>query len=178
MLRSPAALAFLALVLPLEASANTCGQCAQERDLELKIAACTDASKSTSDPSILRWVYRELAAHTGSVARSSRLLPLTCDRSLLGRTKVVRREMEELAHASGAMPGTGLAGLTKAQHVVAINPAGVIDINALTLESHITVFMARIVPDQVLAKLVSFVSFGAFAWRARIDKLSHPAGRK
>jgi hypothetical protein len=117
MLKAPAAFALLALVLPLEASANTFGNCAQQSNLELKIAACTEASRSTSYPWILRWVYRELArAHRERGEIELALASYT--RSLAAREdETVRREMEQLAHASGVMPAMGLAGLTKAEAV-------------------------------------------------------------
>src|SRR5262245_1956433 len=149
MLKAPAALALLALVLPLEASANTFGNCAQQSDLEVKIAACTEASRSTSYPWILRWVYRELArAHRER--GETELAHASYKRSLAAREDAtVRREMEQLAHASAVIPVVGLAALTKAEPAAAFNPARVIDIEALTLESDFTVFMASDVPEDV-----------------------------
>jgi len=96
MLKAPAAFALLALVFPLEASANPFGNCAQQRDLELKIAACTEAAKSTSYPWILRWVYRELARAHGERGEIELALA-SYTRSLAAREdETVRREMEEL----------------------------------------------------------------------------------
>lgn len=43
MLKGSAAFALLALVLALEARASTFGNCAQQSDLQLKIAAATEA---------------------------------------------------------------------------------------------------------------------------------------
>src|SRR5262245_6312809 len=100
MLKAPTAFALLALVLPLEASANTFGNCTQQSDPQLKIAACTAASKSTSYPRILCWVYRELArAHRELGEIELALTSYT--RSLAAwEDESVRREMEQLAHAS------------------------------------------------------------------------------
>ena len=46
---------------PIDASANVFGQCAHLRDSARKIAACTEATRSTPYERILHWVYRELA---------------------------------------------------------------------------------------------------------------------
>jgi hypothetical protein len=61
-------LTLVALILPHTASAqvltssvNVFGQCAHSSSLDIKIAACTEASQTTSYPWILHWVYRELA---------------------------------------------------------------------------------------------------------------------
>jgi len=112
MLKARAAFALLALVLPLEASANTFGNCTQQSDLQLKIAACTEASRSTSYPWILRWVYRELArAHRERGEIELALASYT--RSLAIREdEAVRREMDQLAHAPGVRPAMGLAGVS------------------------------------------------------------------
>jgi len=149
MLKAPTAFALLVLVLPFEASANPFGHCAQQRDLELKIAACAQASRATTYPWILHWVYRELGrAHRER--GETELALASYGRSLAAREdEAVRRELEQLTHAPGVMPGVGLAGLTTAQPVAAIHPARVIDIEALTLESDFTVFMASDVPEDV-----------------------------
>jgi hypothetical protein len=55
------AIAGIAFLSPLQANAEVFGECAHQSDLAMKISACVDASKSTSYPWILRWVYRELA---------------------------------------------------------------------------------------------------------------------
>jgi hypothetical protein len=55
------ALAAPVILAPTVASADVFGQCAHQRDLEKKIAACTAAAKSTVYPKVLHWVYRELA---------------------------------------------------------------------------------------------------------------------
>src|SRR5262249_39263551 len=98
--------------LPLEASANTFGNCTQQSDLQLKIAACTEASRSTSYPWILRWVYRELArAHRERGEIELALASYT--RSLAIREdEAVRREMDQLAPAPGVRPAMGLAGVS------------------------------------------------------------------
>ena len=115
MLKAPAAFALLALVLPLEASANTFGNCAQQSNLELKIAACTEASRSTSYPWILRWVYRELARAVQEVsdARSYDLLEALADAvagDLLRRfaAERVRVRVEKPAVRPGGLDGTGV----------------------------------------------------------------------
>lgn len=147
-LKGPAALALLAFLFPREASANTFGHCARQKDLELKIAACTEASKSTSYPWVLRWVHRELArAHRerGEIA----LAHVNYQRSLAAHEDVaVRREIEELSHPLAAMPAIGLAGSAVAEgQLPAGHPASLVDIGALTVDSDFTVFMRQDVPE-------------------------------
>src|SRR5262245_58221407 len=56
------ALTVLPPVVPVdEARADVFGQCAHQRNLDMKIASCIEASNSTSYPWILQWVYRTLA---------------------------------------------------------------------------------------------------------------------
>jgi hypothetical protein len=55
------AIAGIALLSPLQVSAEVFGECAHQTNFDKKIASCTQASKSTSYPWILQWVYRELA---------------------------------------------------------------------------------------------------------------------
>ena len=55
------AVVVIGLLSPREVSANVLGICAHHWDLDKKIASCIEASKSTSYPWILQWVYRELA---------------------------------------------------------------------------------------------------------------------
>lgn len=146
--KGPAALALLALLFPLEASANAFGHCAQQEDLELKIAACSEASRSTSYPWVLRWVYRELArAHRerGEIA----LAHANYAQSLaVQEDGAVRREMEELSHPFAAMPGIGLAGSAVAEGPLpAGHPASLVDIGALAVDSDFTVFMRQDVPE-------------------------------
>jgi hypothetical protein len=84
------------IVDPSNASANVFGQCAHEVDSQRRIAACIVASKSTSYPWILHWVYRELAsAHRerGEIkqAIASYVLSLAAE-----EREWVRQEMHEL----------------------------------------------------------------------------------
>src|SRR5688572_28479329 len=58
---SAVALALITLVIPAEASAEPFGACAHQRNLDMKIASCIEASRATSNPSILQWVYSTLA---------------------------------------------------------------------------------------------------------------------
>jgi hypothetical protein len=95
-LMSAVALALVALPIQREASANVFGQCAHERNLERKIAACTEASKSTSYPWVLHWVYRALArAHRERGETREAIASFA--RSLAAEEhEWVRREMDEL----------------------------------------------------------------------------------
>ena len=59
-------LLFIALALsvpfaPSGASADIFGECARQKHLDRRIAACIEASRLTAYPWILHWVYRELA---------------------------------------------------------------------------------------------------------------------
>jgi hypothetical protein len=93
----------LVLVLPHAAgagpasSANVFGQCAHPTTLEMKIAACTDASKSTSYPWILHWVYRELARAQREHGERDQAI-VSYARSLAAREDAtVREEMDSLS---------------------------------------------------------------------------------
>jgi hypothetical protein len=55
------AIAGIALLSPLQASSEPFSECAHQTNLDKKIASCSQASKLTSYPWILQWVYRELA---------------------------------------------------------------------------------------------------------------------
>jgi hypothetical protein len=93
---SVVALTLIAITTASEASADAFGQCAHQRDLEKKIASCIKASKSTSYPWILQWVYRELArAHRERGEIQNAITSYT--QSLAAEERDwVRREMEEL----------------------------------------------------------------------------------
>ena len=93
---SAVALALVALPIPREASANVFGQCAHERDLERKIAACTEASKSTSYPWILHWVYRTLARAHRQRGEIREAIASYAQSLAAEEHEWVRREMEEL----------------------------------------------------------------------------------
>jgi hypothetical protein len=54
-------LALIGMANPAAARADVFGLCAHQPNLEDKIAACIQATKSTSYPWILQWVHRELA---------------------------------------------------------------------------------------------------------------------
>jgi len=54
-------LALIGMANPAAARADVFGLCSHQRNLEDKIAACIQATKSTSYPWILQWVHRELA---------------------------------------------------------------------------------------------------------------------
>jgi len=142
MLRGLAAVAFVAFVVPLGASADSFARCAQQGNPQLKIAACAEASRLTSYPRVLPWVYREMArAHRErgeiELARLSYLQSLAAQED-----EVVRREMQELPHRPAAMPGMGLKG-------AAAHPAFLTDIGALTVDSDFTAFMRKDVPEEM-----------------------------
>jgi len=87
----------LATAVPVnKGSAEIFGECAHQRDLDMKIAACTKASKSTTYPWILQWVYFALArAHheRGEI----RAAITSYEKSLVAEERQwVRREMEDL----------------------------------------------------------------------------------
>jgi hypothetical protein len=98
-------LALVALLIPLEvsaqarlSSANVFGQCATQRNVDLKIASCTEASKATSFPWILRWVHRELARAHRERGETDRAI-INYARSLAAQEdERVRAEMESLSH--------------------------------------------------------------------------------
>lgn len=89
-------LALIALIIPLEASAEAFGECAHQRNLDLKIASCIQASKSTPYPSILHWVYRELARAQRERGETENAIA-SYARSLAAEERAwVRRDMEQL----------------------------------------------------------------------------------
>jgi hypothetical protein len=77
-------------------SASAFGLCAHHSDLVVKIAACKEATRLTSYPWILHWVYRELArAQRDRGERDNALVSYA--RSLAAKDdKAVREEMEAL----------------------------------------------------------------------------------
>jgi len=75
---------------------NVFGQCARPSNLELKIAACTEASQATSFPWILHWVYRELARAQRENGERDKAI-VSYARSLAAREdSTVRDEMDSL----------------------------------------------------------------------------------
>ena len=97
------ALALILLALPHAAAAqehkisgNAFGQCAHPSSLAIKIAACTEASKATSFPWILHWVYRELARAQRENGERDKAI-VSYARSLAARPDdAVRQEMDAL----------------------------------------------------------------------------------
>src|SRR5215469_1173116 len=51
----------LVLIVPTTVVAEPFGICAHSRNVEIKVASCSEALKQTSLPSIRVWVYRERA---------------------------------------------------------------------------------------------------------------------
>ena len=90
------AVALVALLSAREASADPLGQCAHQKDLDKKIAACIEASKSTSYPWILQWVYRDLARAYRERGEIQRAIASYAQSLAAEEREPVRREMEEL----------------------------------------------------------------------------------
>jgi hypothetical protein len=91
------ALAMLATVVPVgKANADAFGECAHQRNLDMKIAACIEASKSTSYPWILQWVYRALAQSQRERGQMQDALANYARSLAMEERDWVRREMEEL----------------------------------------------------------------------------------
>jgi len=94
---STVVLASIALTVPLEASAEAFGECAHQKNLDKKVAACIDASKATSYPWILQWVHRELARAHRERGEIQEALTSYAKSLAAEERDWVRREMEELA---------------------------------------------------------------------------------
>jgi len=93
---SAIAVALIALFSLREASADDLGKCAHQRDLDKKIASCIEASKLTSYPWILRWVYRELARGYRERGEIQKAI-VSYEQSLAAEeSESVRREMQEI----------------------------------------------------------------------------------
>jgi hypothetical protein len=90
------AVAFIALLSTREASADALGKCARQADLDRKIASCIEASKSTSYPWILHWVYRELARAHRERGETQKAIASYAQSLAAEEREAVRREMEEL----------------------------------------------------------------------------------
>ena len=95
--------ALIVLAIPLEASANILGQCAHQRDPEKKIASCIAASQATHYPSILHWVYRELARAHRERGEIQNAITSYAQSLAAEEREGVRREMEELTHSSSGI---------------------------------------------------------------------------
>jgi len=92
----PAMFALIGGVVALEAHADVFDSCAHERNVDEKITACMQATKSTSYPWILQWVYRELARSYRERGEIQQAIT-NYERSLaLEEREETRREMEEL----------------------------------------------------------------------------------
>jgi hypothetical protein len=90
-------LALIATAIPVEANANDFGRCASQSDLETKIAACIEASKSTSYRWVLHWVYREMARAHRERGEVEKAIAGYAQSLAAEERERVRREMEELA---------------------------------------------------------------------------------
>lgn len=90
---------------------NPFGQCAQQSNLVVKVAACEVAAKSTPYPWILQWVYRERArAHRELGEVDSAIVYF--EKSLQAKEDAgVRQEMEALTpRVTRKTPGEKRAG--------------------------------------------------------------------
>jgi hypothetical protein len=90
------AVAFIALLSTREANADALGMCAHQTDLDKKVASCIEASKSTSYPWILHWVYRELARAHRDRGDIQKAIASYAQSLAAEERDAVRREMEEL----------------------------------------------------------------------------------
>jgi hypothetical protein len=89
-------LVLIGVAIPLEAHADPFGQCAHRRNLEEKIAGCSQAAKSTSYPWILQWIYRELARSQRERGELHEAI-ISYELSLAAEEREeIRREMEQL----------------------------------------------------------------------------------
>lgn len=93
---SAIAVALIALFSSREASADELGKCAHQRDLDKKIASCTQATKSTSYPWILQWVYRELARAYRERGEIQKAIESYKQSLAAEDHELVRREMQEI----------------------------------------------------------------------------------
>jgi hypothetical protein len=93
---SAIAVAFITLLSPLKASAEVFGECAHHRNLDMKIAACIKASRSTSYPWILQWVYRELARAQRERGEIQKAIASYAQSLAAEDRESVRKEMQEL----------------------------------------------------------------------------------
>ena len=85
-----------AIAQGLRADFNPFGQCAQQTNLSLKVAACEVASKSTPYPWILQWVYREQARAHRELGEIDKAI-VYFEKSLQSKEDAgVRQELEAL----------------------------------------------------------------------------------
>ena len=90
------AIAGIALLSPLQARAEVFGECAHQKGLDMKIASCIQASRSTSYPWILHWVYRELARAQLERGEIQKAIVSYAQSLAAEERESVRREMERL----------------------------------------------------------------------------------
>jgi len=90
------AVALIAVFTTREASADALGKCAYQKDLDKKIASCIEASKSTSYPWILQWVYRDLARAYRERGETQKAIASYAQSLAAEERESVRREMQEL----------------------------------------------------------------------------------
>ena len=89
-------LALIGMANPAAARADVFGLCPHQRNLEDKIAACIQATKSTSYPWILQWVHRELARAQRERGELQEVI-FSLERSLAAEEREeVQRELEAL----------------------------------------------------------------------------------
>jgi len=90
------AIAGIALLSPLQASSEAFGECAHQTNLDKKIASCNQASKLTSYPSILQWVYRELARAHRERGEVEKAIVNYAQSLAAEEHDVIRKELQEL----------------------------------------------------------------------------------
>ena len=96
-------LATAAIFIPIRATAQVLitpgdafGRCATQKSIDLKIAFCTEATRSTTYPWILCWVYLELARAHRARGETDRAI-VNYARSLAAQENAaVRGEMDSL----------------------------------------------------------------------------------
>ena len=95
-LATAAILALVGVFGPRDANADVFGRCAHQRDIESKIARCTEASKSTSFAKALHWVYRELARAHYERGEMEKAITGYVQSLTAEERAAVRREMQAL----------------------------------------------------------------------------------
>ena len=78
-------------------SASAIARCAAPGGAEAKIAACTEAARSTPYPWILHWVHRELARAQRELGDTQSALASYARALAAAERENIRGEMEELA---------------------------------------------------------------------------------
>jgi hypothetical protein len=99
-MRAVSTLALIGMAVSPEARADVFGQCAHQRNLEEKIAACVQATKLTPYPWILQWVHRELARSQRERGQIQEAI-VSFERSLAAEERAeVRRVLEEVTSSA------------------------------------------------------------------------------